>query len=522
MKRQSFLLLSLPLLLTASSFAQQRFDVVVYGGTSAGVITAVAAAREGANVVLLEPSKWIGGMTTGGLSRTDYGRKEAIGGYSIEFYKRAGAKYGKDIEWFFEPKVATQVYDEMLKEAGVTVLKQHRLREKGGVKKKGSQVTEIVMENGARFTGAVFADCTYEGDLMAQAKVTYTWGREGVKQYGESLAGVRPKDRNHQFDMKVPARGQDGKLLPEIQKEPRGNIGDGDRKVQAYNYRMILTDNPENRVAITKPAGYDPARFELLALWLNAETKQKGRELRFNEACIPAPLEGRKIDMNNRGAFSTDYIGKSWDYPEASYKRKAEIWEDHKRYTHEYLYFMQNDPRVPENLRKEFSRWGLAKDEYTDNNYWPTQLYVREARRMVGEYVMIQKDIQDDLTKPDVIGMGSYNSDSHNVQRYVEEDGSAQNEGNMEVSVKPYQIPYRTLLPKRGQADNLLVPVTFSASHVTYSTLRMEPVYMIMGHAAGVAAKMAIDAKKSPHDIDVKALQQKLLKQGAVFAIPAH
>ncbi len=505
------------LLITFSLWAQQNYDVVVYGGTSAGVITAVAAAREGAKVALLEPGRWIGGMTTGGLSRTDHGKMETVGGYSLEFYRRAGKKYGKDVEWYFEPKVASQVYDEMLKEAGVAVFTRHRLKEKNGVQKSGTRVVEIRLENGARFGAAVFADCTYEGDLMAQAKVSYTWGREASQQYGESLAGVRPKDRSHQFDVSINARSSDGRLLPEIQPDPRGNIGDVDRKVQAYNFRMILTKDPANRIPFAKPAGYDPARFNLLALWLDAETRRRGREPKFNEVTLPGPLQGGKIDLNNRGAFSTDYIGKSWGYPEAGYKRRATIWRDHVRYTQEYLYFMANDPHVPPSLRAEFASWGLAKDEFADNANWPYQLYVREARRMVGEYVMVQKDIQQDLTKPDVIGMGSYNSDSHNVQRFVQEDGAVQNEGNMEVSVSPYQIPYRILLPRRTEAENLLVPVCLSATHVTYSTLRMEPVYMIMGHAAGVAAKMAIDSNKPLHDIDIAALQAKLKSQGSVF-----
>ncbi|MBI5087075.1 MAG: FAD-dependent oxidoreductase [Acidobacteria bacterium] len=505
------------LLCCSLAAAQQRFDVVVYGGTSAGVIAAVAAAREGATVALLEPGRWIGGMTTGGLSRTDHGRKETIGGYSLEFYRRAGRKYGAEVEWYFEPRVASQVYDEMLRQAGVKVLVGHRLKEKGGVLKRGARVVEIQMDNGARFRGSVFVDATYEGDLMAQSRVSYTWGRESSAQYGESLAGVRPKDRSHQFDVQVSARADDGRLLPEIQAGPRGELGSGDRKVQAYNFRMILTKDPANRIPFARPAGYDPRRFELLARWLAAETQRLQREPRFNEVSLPGPLRGGKIDLNNRGAFSTDYIGKSWDYPEASYRRRAEIWRDHASYTAGYLYFMSTDERVPPGLRAEFAQLGLAKDEFPDNGGWPYQLYVREARRMVGEYVMVQKDLQTELTKPDVVGMGSYNSDSHNVQRFVQADGSAQNEGNMEVAVKPYQIPYRILTPKKTEAENLLVPVCFSASHVTYSSLRMEPVYMIMGHAAGVAAKMAIDAGSAVQSIEVGDLQKKLKAQGAVL-----
>ena len=508
------------LLLTPAVFGQaKKFEVVVYGGTAGGVMTAVSAAREGLKVAVLEPGKHLGGMVTGGLSRTDFGKKEVIGGIALEFYQRAGKAYGRGIEWMPEPRVAEAVLNEMIQEAKtVTLFLNHRLKERGGVKKQGTRVVEITTENGARFQGAIFADASYEGDLLAQAKVDFTWGRESSAQYGESLAGVRPKDRNHQFDFPVSATDENQKLLPEIQKGPRGEIGAGDRKVQAYNFRLILTNDPANRITFARPDGYDPRRFELLARFLPEFVKQKGRAPRMNEILLPAQIAGKqKWDFNNRGPFSTDYIGKSWDYPNASYQRRAEIWQDHVVYTKELFYFLTTDPRVPKATQDEIKEFGLAKDEFTDNDHWPYQLYVREARRMVGDFVMTQKDIQTEPTKPDVIGMGSYNSDSHNVQRYVTPEGHAQNEGNMEVAVTPYQIPYRMLLPKKTQAANLLVPVCFSASHVTYSTLRMEPQYMIIGQAAGVAAKMAIEKKTSVQDVDPSELSAKLLNQGAVF-----
>jgi hypothetical protein len=508
------------LLLTPAVFGQaKQFDVVVYGGTAGGVMTAVAAAREGLAVAVLEPGKHLGGMVTGGLSRTDFGKREVIGGIALEFYKRAGKKYGRDIEWMPEPHVAEAILNEIIQEAKtITVFLNHRLKEKSGVKKEGTRVMEITMENGARFQGTIFADASYEGDLLAQAKVDFTWGRESSAQYNESLGGVRPKDRNHQFDFPVSAYDENKKLLPEIQTGPRGEIGAGDRKVQAYNYRMSLTDDPANRVPFVKPAGYNPKRFELLARFLTEFVKQRGRAPRMNEILLPAQVAGKqKWDFNNRGPFSTDYIGKSWDYPNASYRRRAEMWQDHKVYTQELFYFLVTDPRVPQATQDEIKPFGLAKDEFTDNDNWPYQLYVREARRLVGDFVVTQKDIQTELTKPDVIAMGSYNSDSHNVQRYVTPEGNAQNEGNMEVSVTPYQIPYRVLLPKRAQATNLFVPVCFSASHVTYSTLRMEPQYMMIGHAAGIAAKMAIDKKQAIQDVDVSALKARLIAQGAVM-----
>ena len=501
---------------------RENFDVVIYGGTAGGVMTAVAGAREGLQVAIVEPSRHLGGMVTGGLSRTDFGKKEVLGGIAVEFYQRAGKKYGREIEWMPEPRIAEQVLNEMIQEAGrVKVFLGERLREKKGVVRRGKTIVSLTTEKGTTFTAKIFADASYEGDLLAQAGIDFTWGREGVADYGESLAGVRPKDRNHQFDFAVSAYDQEGpgrKLLPEIQTEPRGEIGAADRKVQAYNFRMILTDNPENRIPFAKPAGYDPFRFELAARWLQGFVKHHGRAPRMNEVLLPAQIAGdRKWDFNNRGAFSTDYIGKSWEYPNAGYARRAEIWKDHQRYTAELFYFLATDPRVPRETQAEIARFGIAKDEFLDNNHWPYQLYIREARRMVGDFVVTQKDIQTELTKPDVIGMGSYNSDSHNVQRYVQPDGSAQNEGNMEVGVKPYQIPYRVLLPKRSQATNLLVPVCFSASHVVYSTLRMEPQYMIIGQAAGVAAKMAIEGKKAVQEIDAAALSARLRELGAVF-----
>ncbi|MBO0721123.1 MAG: FAD-dependent oxidoreductase, partial [Blastocatellia bacterium] len=515
MRRSIFFLLILTI---APQERSNKFDVVVYGGTAGGVITAVSAAREGLIVALLEPGDHLGGMVSGGLSATDHGKKETIGGYSLEFFQRCGKQYGKEIEWYPEPHVAEKVFQEMIAEAKtVTVFLRHRLKEKGGVKKKGALLTEIQTDNGARFSGEIFVDSSYEGDLMAQAGVSYTWGRESASQYNESLAGVRPKDKNHQFDFPVSAYGENKQILPEIQKEPRGEIGAGDRKVQAYNFRLIFTKDPNDRLPFTKPSGYDPKQFELLARFLAEFQKAKGRPPRVGEILSPRAIANNKFDVNNNGPFSTDYIGKSWEYPNASYQRRAEIRQDHVNYTQGLLYFLATDPRVPMQTQNELKEYGPAKDEFADNGNWPYQLYIREARRMVGGFVMTQKDIQTELTKPDVIGMGSYNSDSHNVQRYVAPEGTAQNEGNMEVPVTPYQIPYRIILPRNNEAGNLLVPVCFSASHVTYSTLRMEPVYMIIGQAAGVAAKLAIEKKSPVEAIDTTALVEKLRGQGAVM-----
>jgi hypothetical protein len=502
---------------------QNSFDVVVYGGTAGGVICAVTAAREGLSVALLEPGDHLGGMVSGGLSATDHGEKEVVGGYAREFYERLGRRDGQDIEWYPEPHIAEEVLREMIQDVeNITVFHRHRLKETGGVNKEANRVTEIRMENGSMFRAQVFVDASYEGDLMAQAGVSYTGGREGVDQYSESLAGVRPKDPNHQFDVPVRAYDEKGNLLPEIQTGPRGELGAGDRKIQAYNFRMILTNEPGQRVPFPQPADYDPGRYELLARFLAEFLRRESRPPRLDEILLPRAIANNKWDFNNRGPLSTDYIGKNWDYPNASYQQRAQIWRDHVEYTKGLFYFLAHDPSVPKPLQEELNEFGLAGDEFVENGHWPYQLYVREARRMVGDFVMTQRDVQTDLTKRDGIGMGSYNSDSHNVQRYVTEQGHAQNEGNMEVPVTPYQIPYRLILPKKNQATNLLVTVCFSASHVTYSTLRMEPVYMIIGQAAGVVAKMAIDEKAPLHEIETTALTTKLRTQRAVMEWQPH
>jgi hypothetical protein len=497
--------------------AQEAADVIVYGGTAGGVIAAVAAAREGLSVTLVAPDRHLGGMVSGGLGWTDYGRKQVIGGYSLEIFERIGRRYGRDVEWHFEPHVAEAVFDEIVKEAGVTIVRG-RLREKGGVRKSGATLDGIVTEDGVTWRAKIFVDATYEGDLMAQAGVSYTWGREGTAEYGESLAGVRERTPLHQFRAAVSPLDARGKLLPEITPRSVDAVGAADKRVQAYNFRLCMTRTPGNREEWPRPAAYNPTRYSLLARYLPAFQAALGRPLAINDVMKADLLQNGKTDTNNNGAFSTDYIGGSYGYPEGSYATRERIRQAHMDYIQGFLYFLATDPRVPASLSAEMKSWGLCKDEFGDAAHWPYQLYVREARRMIGEYVMSQKDIQTELTKPDPIGMGSYNSDSHNVQRRPTADGTAvENEGDMQVAVTPYQIPYRVMLPKRAQATNLLVPVCFSATHVAYSTLRMEPQYMIIGHAAGVAAKMAIAGKLAVQDVDTRALAATLRSQRAIF-----
>jgi hypothetical protein len=499
-----------------------EFDFVVYGGTAGGVVAAVAAAREGLRVALVEPGQHLGGMVSGGLGWTDYGKKEVIGGYSLEFFQRVGLKYGRDIEWHFEPHVAEAVFEDMVREAGVQVLRGQRLREKAGVTVSGQRVTAVSMEDGTRLRATIFADASYEGDLMAQAGVSYTWGREGADQFGESLAGVREHTPLHQFRAPVNPRDASGRLLPEVTPRSNDPVGAADKRVQAYNFRLCMTREPSNRVPFPRPSPYDPARYELLARYLPKLADTLARPLTITDVMKPDILQNGKTDTNNNGAFSTDFIGGSYEYPEGDYATRARIRQAHVDYIQGFLYFLVTDGRVPASLSAEMQQWGLCADEFVDADNWPYQLYVREARRMVGEYVMSQKDIQTELTKADAIGMGSYNSDSHNVQRRPTVDGQAvENEGDMQVPVVPYQIPYRVMLPKRGEATNLLVPVCFSATHVAYSTIRMEPQYMILGQAAGVAASLAVRGDGVIQDVDAQALRSMLTTQGAVLSYTA-
>jgi hypothetical protein len=515
------LLLSSSAMLAAQG-RMQGADLVVYGATASGVVTAYTAARQGLNVILLEPGSHVGGMVTGGLSATDVAYFPIIGGYARKFYKEAAEHYGvrslaEHQDWLSEPHVGEAIFNSWLKEAGVKVQFHERLKEHAGVLKKGTRVVSITTEDGIIWRAKVFADCTYEGDLMAQAGVKYMVGREDRDVYHEDLAGVRTDTPQHQFQWKISAYDDNGKLLPEIDPGPMGVHGSGDKKVQSYNLRLILTDDPENRLPWAKPVGYDAARFQLLLNYLLQWEQHMGREPRLTDVTNPVFIPNHKGDFNNQGAFSTDYLGKSWEYPDASYGERKNIWEDHVLYTQSFFYFLASDPRVPQSLRNDLQRWGRAKDEFVDNGNWPNQLYVREGRRMVGQYIMHQSDLQTERTKPDSIAMGSYNSDSHNVQRVVMPDGSPRNEGDVQVSVKPYEIAFGTMIPNATQTGNLLVPVCLSASHVAYSSVRMEPQYMMIGQAAGDTAWLAVQKKVTVGKINLESLQQTLHQQGAIL-----
>jgi hypothetical protein len=525
MRSLSLLLAGLALANVAVA-AEDDADVVVYGGTASGVIAAVAAAREGKSVILVAPERHLGGMVSGGLGATDVGNAKAIGGYAREFFDRVKAhyvaKYGAASEqvkdcaggFRFEPHVAEALFDTLLEEAKVTV---HRETPLLGTDCKAGRVVSIragaVGKGFHDFTGRVFIDATYEGDLMAQAGVRYAIGRESSQQYGESIAGVQKRSPAHQWSVQLSPFGEGKKPLPLIQPVEPGLPGTGDRKVQAYNFRLCMTERPERRVPWTKPANYDPARYELLARYLAAKPG-----LKVGHLMNPVRVPNGKTDTNNNGPFSTDHIGANWDYPDADPATRKRIRQDHVAYTQGFLWFLASDPRVPPDLQKDFNSWGLAKGEFTDSDHWPHQLYVREARRMIGSYVMTQADIMDRRTKDDSVGLGSYNTDSHHVQRVVGPDGFVLNEGDFQVPVKPYAIPYRSLVPKAAECSNLLVPVCCSASHVAYCTIRMEPVYMILGQASGVAAALAVDGKTSVQQVPADRLRARLKAQKAVLS----
>jgi hypothetical protein len=510
-------------------------DVVVYGGTSGGITAAIQAVKMGKTVVLIEPSQHLGGLTTGGLGATDIGNKAVIGGLSREFYRRIGAYYAQDSAWnqekqadyqsrrkapnememwTFEPHVAEKVYHEWLKEHGITTVMGERLNRKTGVVKSDDTIVSITMESGKTYPGKVFIDATYEGDLMAAAGVSYHVGREANSDYAETLNGIQvAHSTKHQFikdvDPYVTPGDPSSGLLPLISSEPPGKDGEGDHRLQAYNFRMCTTDAAENRRAWPKPEGYDEKAYELLLRNFEAGDHRSP----WNPVWMP----NRKTDTNNNFAISTDYIGANYDYPEADYARRAEIIEDHKRYQLGLMYTLANNPRVPQAIRDEFQRLGLAKDEFVDNDNWPHQLYVREARRMKSGYVMCQADCQGDRVAVDPVGMGAYNMDSHNCQRYVTAEGVVRNEGDIQVGVSPYPVSYQSIRPRQDECDNLLVPVALSASHIAYGSIRMEPVFMVLGQSAATAAVLAINAKVDIQDIDYAALRKQLLADGQIL-----
>lgn len=520
-------------------------DVVIYGGTSAAITSAIKAKSLGHSVIIVSPDQHLGGLTAGGLGWTDTGNKAVIGGLSREFYHRIWQHYNDTAAWtqqtresygnqgqgnpaidgaqrtmwIFEPSAAEKVFEQWIKENAITVIRPVLLDRESGVKVVDRRIQSFRTLDGQIFFAKIFIDATYEGDLMAAAGVSYHVGREANSQYGEKWNGVQVGILHHRHHFGVLQRGispyiipgdpQSG-LLPNVSPDPPGEYGQADHRVQAYCFRMCLTKHPQNRIPFPKPEGYDPQQYELLRRVLIAGW----REL-FDKY---DPIPNLKTDTNNHGPFSTDYIGMNYDYPTAPYERRQEIIEAHRRYQQGLLYFMANDPGVPQDVREAMSKWGLAKDEFLDNEHWPHQIYVREARRMVGEFVMTEHELLKTKPVVDSVGMGSYTIDSHNVQRYITPDGFVQNEGDIGVSAKgPYPISMKSLMPKKAEVENLLVPVCVSSSHIAFGSIRMEPVFMILGESASTIASLAIQKEISVQDVDYAEVKPKLIAAGQIL-----
>jgi len=476
-----------------------KYDVCVYGGTSAGVVAAYSAAQMGLDVVLVEPTEHIGGMTSGGLGYTDIGNKQVIAGVAKQFYRKVGEHYGRLEQWIFEPSVADSIMRAYIDHDNIVLMENYRIRES---RLDGTRICDVILENSKNpsktrtIKADYFIDCSYEGDLMARSGVEYTVGREANEQYGETYNGVELMDK-HQFPDGIDPYKEKGNpesgLLWGISPAKVAPDGTADKMVQAYNYRICLTDDPANMIPITRPAGYDSTRYELLLRLIEVQPEKES----LNDYFIWSRMPNRKTDVNNRGGFSSDMIGMNHNYPEASYEERQAIIDAHTEYTKGLLYFYGHDERVPEILRKKMLLWGYPKDEYMKYGNWTPQLYIRESRRMVGEYVATQADCQGRSVPQDGIGWAAYQMDSHNCQRIViNKDGvdMVKNEGNVEIGGGlPYPIAYRSITPKREQCTNLLVPVCMSASHIAYGSIRMEPVFMVLGQAAAVAAALAVE-----------------------------
>ncbi|QMU27532.1 FAD-dependent oxidoreductase [Adhaeribacter radiodurans] len=521
-------------------------DIIVYGGTSAAIASAVQASRLGKTVVVVSPDKHLGGMASGGLGFTDTGNKAVIGGIAREFYQRVYQHYQKPeawrwqkkeeygnkgqgtpamdgterTMWIFEPHVAETIFEDFVRENKIPVFRDEWLNRENGVQKKNGKITSFQTLSGITYAGKMFIDATYEGDLMAAAGISYHVGREANSVYGEEYNGIQTGVLHHDHyfkknidPYKIPGNSASG-LLPLISPENPGEKGEGDNKVQAYCFRMCLSNHPENRLPFPKPDGYDSTQYELLVRVFDSGWRELFRKF--------DPIPNRKTDTNNHGPVSTDYIGMSYDYPEATFERRQEIIKAHETYQKGLLYFIATSKRIPKEVQEEFNTWGLAKDEFTDNGNWPHQLYVREARRMLSNYVMTENETLGRKPVNNPVGMGSYSLDSHNIQRYVKPDGYVQNEGDIGVHIKePYQIGYGAIIPKKQECQNLFVPVCLSSSHIAYGSIRMEPVFMILGQSAATAAAQAIESKKAVQDVDFTKLKEQLLKDKQVLTKPA-
>ena len=518
---------ALPLAFAPVSPAAAAPDIIVYGGVPCGIAAAVMAAREGAKVVLIEPTKHVGGLSTSGINtaESEHMLQWTIGGFADEFYQRMGRHYAEnkaqqirphsdkrlDTVYFFESSVAEKVYLDLLKEAGVEVRYDASV---ATVKKYGAKIIGLTLTDGTTLDAKVFIDASYEGDLMARAGVKYAVGRESKAEFGEEAAGIR-------FD-KTPRKARtvdaQGRLLPGISAWAKDlKEGDAHRAPMNYNFRLTVAKDPALQVPIPAPKHYDATRYSLLADWLRDQTSQK-KPVKLGEIIDLYARRNGKFELNNKQSaiFSLGHFGGQFDWPDATYEQRARIYEDHLNYTLGLLHFLAHDAAVPANVQTEMRSLGLHTGEFADNGHLPYQLYVREARRMRGAYVMRQQDVQTDRRKSDSIGMSSHFIDSHHVQRVALNDHEFVNEGRIWRMGYAYQIPYRALTPQTAECTNLLVPGAANFTHVAFCTLRLESVWMTTGHAAGVAAAQAARSGATVQSVDLPALQAKLRAQHQV------
>jgi len=541
---------------------QHTADVVIYGGTSAGISAAIQTARLGKSVVLIEPTNRLGGLTTGGLGQTDIGNKQVIGGISREFYRNIKKHYSdsanwvwqrrseyidggqtrsekdEDAMWTFEPSAALKVYHDMIKDLDITLVYNQRLNRATGISKESNSIKSISMESGDTYFGKIFVDATYEGDLLEAAGISYTVGRESNSQYGESLNGVQANEfgstllgtishnsTHHNFidgvDPYIVKGDPSSGLLPFIHEGGPGIDGQGDKGIQAYCFRMTLTDHPDNRIPFSKPEKYNELEYELLFRNYEAAVGPIERMYSYGDPLVPwinSAMPNRKTDTNNQKGYSSDFIGQNWDYPEASYEERERILERHRLYQQGLMWTLAYHPRIPKKVRDEVSQWGTCKDEYERRDGWQQQLYIREARRMISYYVMTQKNCEGIEIVPDPIGMAAYGMDSHHTKRYVNSVGYVSNEGNVEANVQaPFPISYRSIIPKKEECSNLLVPVCLSATHIAFGSIRMEPVFMVLGQSSAVIACLAIVEGKAVQDLEYNKVRTELIKQGQII-----
>lgn len=507
-------------------------DLVVYGGTSAGVTAAVQAAKMGKSVVLISPNKHLGGMTSNGLGWVDVNNPQAIGGITNLFFNHVWEYYQRPSSWVWEaqhpikgqlmklhpqdkrmwvlePHIGERIFNAMVAAANVLVVRNESLNRRDGVTMIDRRILQITMESGRVFSGKMFIDATYEGDLMAASNISFIVGREPNTCYNETINGIQPNSTS--IDPYRVRGDPSSGLLPRICSDIGGNPGDGDEGVPAYNYRMCLTDLPENRVFIEKPPGYDERDYEMLFRVIESNVA-------INSFFKLDLLPNRKTDSNNSGLVSTDYVGMSWNYPEADYSTRRQIAKEHELWQRGLVWTLQHHQRVPTEIQTYYAPWGLPKDEFADNNHWPYELYVREARRMVSAVVIDEQAALGNTPVLDSIGLASYNMDSHCV-RYILTSSNflGTDGGTFEKVLDPYPLSYQAIIPLRTECENILVPVCLSASHAAYGSIRMEPTFMILGQSAASAASLAIDLGVSVQDVPYTTLQQQLIADGQVL-----